>query len=621
MSGIAALWHLDQRPVNEQDIARICSSIDYRGPDRAYYWTEGPIGLGQNTLQCTVEDDHSAELTQLDQRLYITFDGRLYNREKLLSKITLELDPHCSDGEIALACFKRWGHDAFEKLNGDFALIIWDQRERKFICARDILGCRPLYYYHSSKVFVAGSDIKQLFSATDIPNSPNLGRIIEHLNGHLTLPEETIFENVYSLAPAHYLEVSTKGVSTTRYWDITAQANLEYRTQSDYSEHFYQLFRDAVSSRLHSSGPIGVYLSGGLDSSSVAAMAADIFAGSDRVSNIGNSRLRIFSMIFPDRSCDESEYIRAVEKKSLLDVNYVKTSLDDCDWVNQQIEKHFDFPDFPTNALAHPLRQAVSDQQVRVILSGIGADEILTGGFHPYASLLNSGNLLHLFAQLFSDPRRYDLATAILPRQVKHLISKSIPSATWFPRWLDSELIEKVNLPQRLNSCPGPPKEMSIQKQKMYKMLSSAGAIYLNQLIERSAAFHQIEERHPFRDRALIEFCFRVPERQLEADGRNKLLLRNSMSGLLPTKIVQRDTKADFSYIYPLLLKALGGRSHFENLVLYQEGWLKKSAVLDIYDKWQYLLTRTDNRESGYTEELWTIVAVNALWKSIFLGN
>ena len=370
MSAIGGIYNRNQEPVDVQLLKSISKVGQERGKDYEGIWIDSNIGFCNQLLKTTPESEKENQPIKY-KHLAITFDGRIDNRAELIDKLSeANIKFGNSDPEIFIACFYLWETSCFEFILGDFALAIWDNNKKQLVCMRDIMGVKPLYYYVDHNKFVFGSLVKQLLVHPKILKKINLGMLGEHLSGFLTSLDETLYENVKKLPAKHYLIVSKDKFVVKPYWDIDPFKSICYKKSSEYVDHFYELFSNAVNSRIRGKGKIFAELSGGLDSSSVVAMLAN---------SIDKSRIKTCSLIFPGLDCDEGKYINALVELYKLDSVSLKYKLSNSEYLAKQIKLYADLPNYSNGILNDQINAATASKS-RVLFTGCGGDQILTGG-------------------------------------------------------------------------------------------------------------------------------------------------------------------------------------------------------------------------------------------------
>src|SRR5271166_2728951 len=279
VSGIAGIVHLDGSPINACILQRMTDAIARRGPNRSGTWVNGSAGLGHRML-CTTPEALGERQPLCDERgqVCLVLDGRVDNREELgkaLETKGARLRDR-TDAEIVLKSYLYWGEDAPVRILGDFAFAIWDARHNALFCARDVFGIRPFNYYCGGDFVVIASELHQLFGDLRVKRIANEGMVAEYLSAQITHCEETLWEGILRLPAAHLMWVRSGSIAKRRYWDFDFAKEIRYKDDEAYAGHFLDLFREAIRCRLRSCGPIGSYLSGGLDSSSVCVVANEL---------------------------------------------------------------------------------------------------------------------------------------------------------------------------------------------------------------------------------------------------------------------------------------------------------------------------------------------------------
>jgi asparagine synthase (glutamine-hydrolysing) len=628
MSGLVGCFNLNEQPASAPLIKRMLERIAHRGPDRSGSWINGPVGMGHVMLHTTPESLHERQpLLDETGMLCLTLDGRVDNREELRDALlahglTLRTD---TDAELVLRAYQCWRDACPVRILGDFAFVIWDRHARRLFCARDILGLKPLYYYTNRRVFLWVSELSALFEEPAVPRAPNEGMIGDYLASALTNNEETLWQGITRLPPAHALVVEPGRMQMRRYWDIDPGRAIRYRNDDDYAEHFHAVFREAVRCRLRSHGPVAADLSGGLDSSSVVGMAQALF----REGRVPAQGFETFALSFPGLPCDEQSYIDAVSRQWNLKTNTVVATERDSSYYRQRVEQNRDFPPFPNSAMFIPLRQLTRKKNIRVVLDGSGGDEWLTGSFYHYADLLRGLQLPALVQQVRSDSRvqsvifpSWPLLRAglwpLIPSGMR-LAVRRLLQREGIPHWITPEFSQKIRLRERLACEPVNRHCLSFAQEDMHHMLLSGLLIQNNEANEQSNAQLAVEVRAPFFDRRLVELAFALPEDQRWRNDQPKYVLRRAMRELLPDLIRTRATKADFSHVFAQALQADDVRRIFARLMTEELGWVHGDRVRAMYRRMIDFYACGDNRYIQNTWSLWMIYGIELWLKTIVL--
>jgi asparagine synthase (glutamine-hydrolysing) len=386
MSGLAGIYNLDGRPVDPALLRRMTERIAHRGPDGVGYWIDGPVGLGHRMLHTTPESlQEKQPLLDETGKLCLVFDGRVDNREALKEALTAKGARlrTGTDAEIVLRAYECWGEWCPKRIIGDFAFVMWDKISHQLFCARDPLGLKPFYYYTDGRTFLCGSELRQLFESVAVPRQPNEGMIGEYLACAPTGHEETLFRGILRLPPSHFLCVRPGYQRKERYWEPDPASEIRYRTDAEYAEHFLEIFKETVRCRLRSHRPIGIELSGGVDSSSVVGVVHSLSCEE----GLPGSGYETFSLIFPGLPCDESAYIKEVTeawriKSNLLSPDHLRLS-----WYAEEVARHQDFPQYPNGVMSYSLTALAREKGIRAVLTGDGGDEWLTGSYYHFTTI------------------------------------------------------------------------------------------------------------------------------------------------------------------------------------------------------------------------------------------
>src|SRR5215469_5171120 len=285
MCGIAGVVKFDRyAQVDAAVLRNMCQTMFHRGPDDEGIHVEGPVGIGMRRLSIVDLATGNQPISNEDGTIWIVFNGEIYNHAQLREELIARGHRYRthSDTETVIHAYEEYGRDCVNRLRGMFAFAIWDQTKHALFAARDRLGIKPFYYFWDGTSFLFGSEIKAILAYPRVSAEFNRGTLAEYLAFGYITGESTMFRGIRKLMPGHVLEVSETGdVEVRRYWDLPIHSDLEERPRKYYVETYRQMLESAVESHLMSDVPLGTFLSGGLDSSAVAAMAAKI--GGERI--------------------------------------------------------------------------------------------------------------------------------------------------------------------------------------------------------------------------------------------------------------------------------------------------------------------------------------------------
>ncbi|PYV93923.1 MAG: asparagine synthase (glutamine-hydrolyzing), partial [Acidobacteria bacterium] len=392
MCGIAGVIKFGDGANVAPDLVRgMCSSMVHRGPDDEGIYTQGRVGIGMRRLSIVDLATGHQPISNEDNTIWIVFNGEIYNHAEL--RPDLEARGHRyrthSDTETIVHLYEEYGHDCVRHLRGMFAFAIWDSRKRHLFIARDRLGIKPLYYQHDDQQFVFGSEIKVLLSSGMRPHFRRTA-LPEYLAFGYLSGSETFFSGIEKLMPGHWLEIDEQGrLKIEQYWDLAlSQPGLE-RSQADYIAQYREMLEQAVSSHLMSDVPLGVFLSGGVDSSAVAAL----------MTKIRRAPVETFSVGYTEQSYSELPYARqvathlnSIHHEVLLSRQEFFDSLPQLIW-------HEDEPIAWPSSVSLFFVARLARERVTVVLTGEGSDETLAG-YSRYGFTLRNAALNRIYSSV-----------------------------------------------------------------------------------------------------------------------------------------------------------------------------------------------------------------------------
>jgi asparagine synthase (glutamine-hydrolysing) len=585
LSGIVAILNLDGRPVERCQLEPMIDAIAYRGPDGIGRFYNGQAALGHAMLRVTPESrDEVQPLCDETGTTRITFDGRIDNRRELRELVEAAGARVLSDtdAELVLKAYQSLGEDCVRRMLGDFAFAIWDSNRRRLFCARDHSGVRPFYYYCDAKTFLAASELQQILRHPGVPQEPNEGVIAEYLTGQLVTREETLYRGVMRLAPAHMMIVTDRGPRISRYYDLDPSLFIKYRTDDQYAAHFLEIFKDAVRCRIRASNGIAAELSGGLDSSSIVCTAQSMI----RAGEIAVPKFETFSIAFDEPSTEDRIYANDVVSMWDVKLNWIKPYAIDMQGSIDGVRRSREWGENPNGPHFCNLLKAVADQGMRVVLTGMGGDQWLSGSDYYCAELLSEFRFGDLMRLLKTDTRfgipsvRSRLKFLLwwglrpmLPDQLRQRLSDSVPRER-FPAFIPADFARRIDLIGRLRATPNHAPRMSFSQRSIFEEFVNGWMVHVMEKEDRRSAQVGIEQWHPFYDLRLIEFCFAIPEEQRTRNNYIKYVLRNAMKGLLPESVRTRRTKGELSETLVHLFDRVGGANFFDHLSIAERGWV-----------------------------------------------
>jgi len=585
LSGIAGLFRRDGLPLDLPTLARMGEALAHRGPDAAGSWSEGAAGLVHRALLTTPDSLGETQPVVLEGGTLVgVADARLDNREALLESLGLEnrSDPPLGDAELLLRAYRRWGEACLEHLLGDFAFAVWDRERRRLFCARDPFGVRPLYYHDSERLFSFGSEIKALLSIEGVPRRLNLLRVAYFLEIATEDEAPTFYEGIHRLPAGHALLADSKGARSHRYFELHPTRRLPAASDGEYLDRYREIFVDSVGSRLRSAFPVGSFLSGGLDSSTVVCVARDLLAASNR------GPLRTFSVVFEDvPESDERPFIEAVLAGGGVLPQFIRGDRLDPfeDW--DRFLWHQDEACYGANLfLNRAVYRSAREQDVRILLDGLDGDSVVGYGLERLAALARRGRWIELGKEILLLSKRLGRPPRMLLRRyvVRPLLQglrtkapRSLRTA-WRGlrpsrgrnrrRILHPDLARRLDVDERIRSF-----RESIRVRTAKANAPQQSVAFLSGLIpaglevlDRLAAGYRLRPAYPFLDRRMVEFCLALPSELKLRRGWTRYIERVAFSSL-PDQVRWRGWKGTLGPNFSQALRRSieGGRAAGES--------------------------------------------------------
>jgi asparagine synthase (glutamine-hydrolysing) len=562
-------------------LERMLTSMVHRGPDGAGRDIGPHFSIGMRRLAIIDVAGGDQPLYSDDGNLALVFNGEIYNHEELRRELEARgrrfVTDH-SDTEVILRGYEEWGGDVVDHLTGMFTFAIRDREKAELFLARDRLGIKPLYYVDGSDGFAFASELKAIFQDPRVPRQPNLDVVRRFLLFRVHDDgEDTFFDGVKRLLPGHTMLVRPDGiVKTERYWN--PDVNPEFassRSDASYAEEFAACYERVVARHLISDVPVGVPLSGGLDSSGVVATMARLM---HRGTNLHTDGLFSFSALYPGQTIDESEFIHAVEREVGTIPHYAYPSLDEfwdeiMEWVWFQEE-----PTIASAPYAYYCVYRLASEYVKVMVSGNGGDELLAGYIPYFRAYVTSAIDQHHYlaparevVQGWDLYRKYfaEVLRARMPGRAAAVSPRELLRAG--PEVARAHFAAHRNLNERLAS----------------DVLAYSTPNLLRYEDKNSMAF-SIEARVPFLDHELVEFIFSLPIDQKIKGGWNRAVYRRAMRGRMPESSRTRRSKIGFTNpdLAWMRAKAPEIRAIFSSPELASRGLYEPTALVSAWDEY-----------------------------------
>jgi asparagine synthase (glutamine-hydrolysing) len=627
-------------------LARMRDVIRHRGPDDQGLFVDGRVGLGHRRLSIVDVASGHQPMTNEDGSLHIIYNGEIYNHgdfREMLEARGHVYRTHC-DTETILHLYEEYGAGCVEHLRGMFTFAIWNQRGRELFIARDRLGVKPLYYVHTSdgSLYFA-SEIKAILEASAVRAEINFAALPDYLANHAPSGEETLFRGIKRLLPGHTLTWRDGALDIKKYWDMRFAPDADdddgviggrQTSDADYVAEWSELFRTSVRLRLMADVPLGMFLSGGIDSSAIAAV----------MSGMVDEPIKTFSVAFAEREANELEYARLVAHAYRTDHHEVVVSPEDFFAALPRLVWHEDEP------LAHPSSVALyfvselASQHVKVVLTGEGSDEMLAG-YERYRKTVYNLALGARYQRLTNETMRRFVRRGInsLPAasRLRQKLLRTFLSVApdiesiYFDNFavfghamqrelLTDETRERVRASDEGETALNPYAGVSSYLEQtdaaslLHRLLYADTKTYLHELLmkqDQMSMAASVESRVPFLDHKLVEFTARLPERLKLRGWTTKYILRQSMRGILPERIL---TRPKMGFPVPV---GTWFRGQYSSVVdEYVTGERASSRNIFERDVVRRIVAEHSSGAANHTEKLWALVNFE-MWLRRFIDG
>jgi asparagine synthase (glutamine-hydrolysing) len=557
MCGIVGIVQFDSSPVDRELLGRMLGAIGHRGPDESGVYVDGPAGLAHARLSIIDLAGGQQPMHNEDRSLWVTFNGEIFNYVELREQLQAKGHRFAtqSDTEVILHAYEQYGEECVRQFNGQWAFALWDRKYNTLFLSRDRLGVRPLFYTKAAKSFLFASEVKSLMVHPGVDRRLDPRGLSQVFTFWTTLAPRTVFGGIFELPPGHNLVVREGEPRLTRYWQLGYEDLGETVDETQEAERLLELLTDATRLRLRADVPVGAYLSGGLDSTVIAALAKRTAAGP----------LRTFSITFDDAEFDESPYQEMARNALGTDHEVIHCRTEDIGRVFPEVIWHAERPVLRTApAPMYLLSDLVRRQGYKVVLTGEGADEML-GGYDVFkeakvrrfwAANPDSDFRARLLERLYpylpglrAQPLAYRKAFFhVRPEELSSPLFSHLPRweltsrlKRFFSRALQAELAGHDVYADCLATLPDDYARWHpfCQAQYLESAILLPGYILASQG-DRMAMAHAVEGRFPFLDHRLVEFAAATHWRLKIKGLREKHLLKRAAAGLVPAAVIAR---------------------------------------------------------------------------------
>ena len=574
----------------KDDLKKMLNVIKHRGPDGEGEYLDDYVHIGMRRLSIIDLESGWQPIFNEDKSIVVVFNGEIYNYKEL--RCLLIKKGHVfrtdSDTEVIVHLYEQYGEDFIEHLNGMFAIAIYNIKLKSVLLIRDRLGIKPLYYYNDGNKFIFGSEIKSILQCRDVKRQVDL-KAMNHLLSFNYVPLPfTLFRNIKKVNPGNYLKISDGDIQEIEFWDVPHEIN-DKKSESEFIYEFNNLLDDAVRLRLRSDVPVGAFLSGGVDSSTIVA----------KMNKLLNKEFNTFSIGFKEEKYSELKYSNVVSKKFGTKhisevvtpnlINDLTKSIWYCD------NPHGDVSFMPTNTLSK-----LASKYVTVVLTGDGGDELF-GGYDKYKSISNE-----IIEN--NDYYSYFEGISVFNTKDKHK--------------LYSDYYQEA-LGEEIESYPIIEKYFDIAKEHNNDFLNHIFYSEIKLLLEgnnlikpdRMGMAESIEARVPLLDYRIVELASSIPSKLKIKDGETKYIMKKAVEGYLPNEIIYRKKqmftvpigewfKKDLRYLIEDVL--LDGRT-------LQRGYFNEEKIKTLIDDH---VSETKDR----TREL-RVLLILEIWHRMYIDN
>ena len=606
--------------------------MSHRGPDGEGQWSSGPVCLGHRRLSIIDLSGGGQPMHSADGQMTVTFNGEIYNYAELKEQLTALGGQFqtSSDTEVILEGYRIWGPDCLARFDGMFAFALWDNQQRRLFCARDRFGKKPFFYTVQHGRLYFASELTGIEQLRHLSLTMNPQAVMRYLAYEYVPTPHSVYTEVQSLPPSHMLLLQDGNLSISRYWDMPMPDESDRRSDNELCEELRFLLSRAVRRRMVSDVPLGVFLSGGIDSSIVAGLMA----------RQSSTAIKTFSIGFSEASYDESRYARIVAKAFATDHHERVLSAEECADTLPGIISRVDVPMADASVAPTWLLSGVTREKVTVALGGDGADE-LWAGYEHYIG--------------FKVAQWYNAAPSALRKGIIEPLAQLLPSSAGYinPRLAVATFLRAAHAPawqrvQTMLTAFTPDMQESIldsafkaqqpgflapevlfaptrehydhwQPQNAATPLARAFHVYARQFmlddilvkVDRCSMLHSLEVRAPFLDKDAAEFAARLPVSRKLHGFKRKWLLKKAFAELLPDEILYRNKRG---FQIPVA-QWLRGRMRPLMEDLLSESTLKAQGIFN-HQAVRALMDEHVSGRADLRKPLWTLLVFQLWWRA-----
>ena len=610
MCGITGKIYFDNsRDIDSQELKKMTDILLHRGPDDEGFYLNKNIGLGFRRLSIIDISTGHQPLANEDESIWIIFNGEIYNYKELYEDLVKQghVFKTLSDSETIVHLYEQYGTDCLKYLRGMFAFSIWDNNKKQLFCARDRFGIKPFYYYTDNEKFVFGSEIKAILKSKDIDTTLSYDAINSFFAFGYITSDMSIYANIKKLQPAHYLLLSFNKkpqIEIKKYWDINFEPDY-LKTENQWMEEIDAALSESIKYHMISDVPIGAYLSGGIDSSSVVAM----------MSKNSENPIQTFSIGFKEEKYNELKYAREVSEKYGC-IYHEQIVEPESISLLPKLVRAYDEPFADSSAIPTYYVSKFAREYVKVVLSGDGGDELFAG-YDIYSYLRN----INKFSSPFPAFNKFFWGNInkLIPQQFpgKGLTSFLSKDRDYLGAYLciwPMKERQKLILPcisRNFNFTAESIKENILKNVKGNDFITNLQRLDLQTYmiddiltkVDRSSKLNSLEVRVPILDHKFAELSFKIPSNLKLKGNEQKYILRQAMKKYLPDTILNRPKKG---FGVPLSIWFKNELKEYVNDTL-----LSDYSLLSSYLDQNYVRTMIENEANGmrdFSARIWSLL-------------
>ena len=609
MCGITGIINFNNAPISENVLIGMRNSLSHRGPDDTGVYINKIKTVGLAHKRLSIIDPSSAghqPMCNEDGTLWITYNGEIYNYSELRNRLknSGHIFKSNSDTETIVHAYEEWGIEALlRKLRGMFTFAIYDTKSQRLIIARDRLGIKPIYYSHNNDTVIFASEIKAILKSNSVLKKIDFqssGLFLLH--GSIPAPK-TIFKEIFALEPGHFLTINRNGLRKKRYYDprkTFSDTSLLKISEEDAVERVRSCLNETIKCHLISDVPVGAFLSGGIDSTAVAALMREA----------EHKPIKTVSIVFPDTPYDEAKYAKLAARR--FETEHVEIEVNGKNMI-EHLDKILGCMDQPTinGVNTYFVSWATAQAGLKVAMSGVGGDEIF-GGYPSFTQIPKLYNFLRVLSWV---PFGRKVACSTVRNSEKSLMAKLYSMLSSAPSIPDiylnyrgvftQEQIQKLLRPdiarealEDIEPCSFLPDCSKTNSKFNQVSLLEITSYMRNQLLRDTDVFsmaHSLEVRVPFVDHILVELLAKISVKYKAKKDTPKMLLIKALNKKLPEEIIFRP-KMGFTFPFDLWL-----RKELKNIVVEK---LNKSHIFNLAYRERLLKDYFDNRL--HWSKIWT---------------